>query len=72
VYFPDKDEVFRNRVHYEIKKEKGGGSEECKVRCAVQREHMQRKNVQGIGDYDDVFRCVPAASSFWQILSLAT
>jgi len=57
------DEVFCNRIHYEIKKEKGGESEECKVRHAVQGEHMQRKNVQAIGDYDDAFRCVPAASS---------
>ena len=33
---------------------------------------MKRKNAEGVGDYDDAFSPVPAASSFRTILSLAT
>ena len=33
---------------------------------------MKRKGVDGVGDYDDAFSPVPAASGFRTILSLAT
>ena len=33
---------------------------------------MRRKNNDGVGDYDDAFSPVPAASSFRTIISLAT
>ena len=33
---------------------------------------MKRKNADGVGDYDDAFSPVPAASGFQTILSLAT
>jgi len=38
---------------------------------AVQGQHMKQKNADGVGDYDDAFSPVPAASSFRTILSLA-
>ena len=34
--------------------------------------HNQRKGADGVGDYDDAFSPVPAASGFRTILSLAT
>ena len=33
---------------------------------------MKRNNTEGVGDYDDAFSPVPAASGFRTILSLAT
>jgi len=33
---------------------------------------MKQKNADGVGDYDDAFSPVPAASNFQTILSLAT
>ena len=33
---------------------------------------MKRKGADGVGDYDDAFSLVPAASGFRTILSLAT
>ena len=65
------DRVFTSRVHYKIKR-KGGEFDKCKVRLVVQEEHMRRKGEDGVGDYDDAFSSVPAASGFRTILSLAT
>ena len=42
------------------------------MRLVVQHQHMNLKNADGVGDYDDVFSPVPAASGFQTILSLAT
>jgi len=44
----------------------------CKVRLIVQGQHMKRKNAEGVGDYNNAFSPVPAASGFRTILSLAT
>jgi len=65
------DRVFTSRFHYKIKRE-GGGFDECKVRLVVQGQHMRRKGEDGVGDYDDAFSPVPAASKFRTILRLAT
>ena len=65
------DKVFSTRFHYKIKR-KGGAFDKCKVRLVVQGQHMKRKGKDGVGDYDDAFSPVPAASGFRTILSLAT
>ena len=65
------DRVFTSRFHYKIKR-KGGEFDKCKVRLVVQGQHMRRKGEDGVGDYDDAFSPVPAASGFRTILSLAT
>jgi hypothetical protein len=65
------DRVFSTRFHYKIKR-KGGEFDKCKVRLVVQGQHMKRKGADGVGDYDDAFSPVPAASGFRTILSLAT
>jgi len=59
------DKVFSTRFHYKIKR-KGDEFDKCKVRLMVQGQHMKRKpeNADGVGDYDDAFSPVPAASSF--------
>ena len=62
---------FTSRFHYKIKR-KGGEFDQCKVRLVVQGQHMRRKGEEGVGDYDDTFSPVPAASGFRTILSLAT
>jgi len=63
--------VFSSRFHYKIKR-KGNEFDKCKVRLVVQGQHMKRKGADGVGDYDDAFSPVPAASGFRTILSLAT
>jgi len=65
------DRVFTSRFHYKIK-QKGGGFDKCKVRLVVQGQHMRRKGEDGVGDYNDAFSPVPAASEFCTILSLVT
>jgi len=65
------DRVFTSRFHYKIKRT-GGKFDKCKVRLVLQRQHMRRKGEDGVGDYDDAFSPVPAASGFHNILSLAT
>jgi len=65
------DHVFTSRFHYKIKR-KGGELDKCKVRLVVQEQHMRRKGEDGVGDYDDTFSPVPAASGFRTILSLET
>ena len=65
------DRVFTSRFHYKIK-QRGGEFDKCKVRLVVQGQHMRRKGEDGVGDYDDAFSPVPAASGFRTILSLAT
>ena len=62
---------FGSRFHYKIKR-KGGEFDKCKVRLVVQGQHMHRKDLNGVGDYDDAFSLVPHASGFRTILSLAT
>ena len=57
------DRVFTSHFHYKIKR-KGG--------LVVQGQHMRRKGEDGVGDYDDAFSPLPAASGFRTILSLAT
>ena len=51
---------------------KGGEFDKCKVRLVVQGQHMKRQCADGVGDYDDAFCPVPAASGFRTILSLVT
>jgi len=65
------DRVFTNRFHYKIKR-KGGEFDKFKVHLVVQGQHMRRKGEDCVGDYDDAFSPVPAASGFRTILSLAT
>jgi len=65
------DRVFESRFHYKIK-QKVGKFDDCKVCLVVQGQHMRRKGEHGVGDYDDVFSPVPAASGFRTILSFAT
>ena len=65
------DRVFTSRFHYKIKR-KGGEFDKCKVRLVVQGQHMRRKGEDGVGDYDNTFSPVPAASRFHTFLSLAT
>ena len=43
-----------------------------KVRLVVQGQHIKRKGADGVGDYDDAFSPVSAASGFLTIRSLAT
>ena len=57
------DRVFSTRFHYKIKR-KGGEFDKYKVRLDVQGQHMKREGADGVGDYDDAFSSVPAASSF--------
>ena len=64
------DKVFSTRFHYKIKR-KGGEYDKCKVRLVVQGQHMKRKGADGVGDYDDAFSPVPAASGFRTNFSLA-
>ena len=42
------------------------------MRLVVQGQHLNRKNAEGVGDYDDAFSPVPVASGFQNIFSLAT
>jgi len=56
---------------YKIKRN-WGEFDKCKVRLFVEGQHMKRKGADGVGDYDDSFSPVPAASGFRTILSLAT
>jgi len=67
------DRVCTIRFHNKIK-QKGPGREfdKCKVRLVMQGQHMRRKGEDNVGDYDDAFSPVPAASGFRIILSLAT
>ena len=65
------DRVFTSRFHYKIKR-KGWELDKCKVRPGVQGQHMRQKGEDGVGDYNDAFSPVPAASGFRAILSLAT
>jgi hypothetical protein len=65
------DKVFGSRFHYKIK-HKGGEFDKCKVRLVVQGQHMHRKDLNGVGDYDDVFSPVTHASGFRTIVSLVT
>ena len=65
------DRVLTSRFHHEIKR-KGGEFDQCKVRLVVQGQHVRRKGGDGVGDYDDAFSVVPAASGFRTILTLAT
>ena len=65
------DRVFTSRFHYKTKR-KGGEFDECKVHLVVEGQHMRRKGEDGVGDCDDAFSPVPAASGFCTILSLAT
>jgi len=65
------DRVFTSRFNYKIK-QKGAEFNKCKVRLAVQGQHMRRKGEDSVGDYDDAFSPVPAASGSCTILSLAT
>ena len=67
--FTPQDRVFITRFNYTIKR-KGGEFDKCKVRLVVQGQHMKRKGADGVGDYDDAFSPVPAASGFRTILSL--
>jgi len=69
--FTPQDRVFSSRFHYKIKR-KGGEFDKCEVRLVVQGQHMRRKGEDGVGDYEDAFSPVPAASGFRTILSLAT
>jgi len=65
------DRVFTSRFRYTIKR-KEGEFNKCKVRLDVQGQHMRQKGEDGVGNYDDAFSPVPAASGFCTILSLAT
>ena len=65
------DRVFTSSFHYKIKR-KGGEFDKCKVRLVVQGQHMRLKGEDGVGDYNNAFSPVPAASGFRTILSLAT
>jgi len=65
------DRVFSTRFHYKTER-KGGEFDICKVRLVVQGQHMKRRDADRVGDYDDAFSPVPAASGFRTILSLAT
>jgi len=65
------DRIFTSHFHYKIKR-KGGEFDKCKVRLVVQGQHVHRKGEDGVGDYEDAFSPVPAASGFRTILSLAT
>ena len=63
------DRVFISRSDY---KQTGGEFDKCKVRLVVQGRHMRRKGADSVGDYDNAFSPVPAASGFSTMLSLAT
>ena len=65
------DSVFTRCFHYKIMR-KGWEFDECKVRSGVQGQHMRRKGEDCVGDYNDAFSPVPAASGFRTILSLVT
>jgi len=69
--FCPQDKVLSTRFHYQIKR-KRDEFDKCKVPLVVQGQHMKWKNANGVGDYDDAFSPLPAASSFRTILSLAT
>ena len=70
-YLYPQDKVFSTRFHYKITR-KRGAFDKHKLRFVVQGQHMKRKNADGVGDYDDAFSPVPAASGFRTLLSLAT
>ena len=65
------DLVFTSCLYYKFKS-RGGKFNWCKVLLVVQWQHMRQKGEHGVGDYDDAFSPVPAASGFHMILSLAT
>jgi hypothetical protein len=65
------DHVFTSWFHYKINRN-GWQFDKCKVRLVVQGQHMRRKGEDGVGDYDDTFSPMPAASGFCTIFSLAT
>jgi len=64
------DRVFTSRFHYKVQR-KGVDFDKCKVRLVVQGQHMRQKGEDSVGDYDDAFSPVLAASGFRIILSLA-
>ena len=66
--FTPQDHVSTSCFHYKIKR-KGGEFDKCKVRLVAQGQHMRWKGEDGVGDYDDAFSPVPAASGFRTILS---
>ena len=66
------DRVFTSCFYCKIKREGGKFDDKRKVNLAVQGQQMHRKGEDGVGDYDDTFSPVPAASGFRMILSLAT
>ena len=69
--FPEpEDKVFSTLFQYKIMR-KGGAFDKCKVRLTVHGQHMKRKGADGVGDYDDAFSPVPAASGSRTIPSLA-
>ena len=51
---------------------KNGKFDRCKVRLEVQGQHVRKKGVDGIGDYEDSFSPVPHTSGFHTILAIAT
>jgi len=67
----DHDRVFTSCFHYKLQR-KGGEFDKCQVRLVVQGKHMRQKGEDSVGDHNDSFRPVPAASGFHTILSLAT
>jgi len=56
------DRVFRTHFNYKINR-KWDEFDKCKVRLVVRGRHMKHKGADGVGDYDDAFSPVPAASS---------
>ena len=65
------DRVFTSSFHDKIKR-KGVEFDKCKVRLVMQGQHMRRKGEDGVGDYNDAFSPLGAASGFLTILRLAT
>ena len=62
--FPEpEDKVFSTLFQYKIMR-KGGAFDKCKVHLVVQGQRTKRKGADGVGDYDDAFSLVPAASGF--------
>ena len=70
-FLTPKDRVFTSRFHDKIKR-KGKEFGKYKVRLVVQGQHMRRKGADCVGDFDNSFSPVPAATGFHTVLSLAT
>jgi len=51
---------------------RGANLTNVKLRLVAQAQHMKWQNTDGVGDYDNAFSPVPAASGFRTILRLAT